>query len=132
MVTGGAEARLKIPEVVWIKWRGEDLLDDGEKVAQGADGGHGLGRAKGPARDREEEGLLYNPEIDVSIMKRARHFAVVAKDVAECAGELPVAVKEMGDVTVLGVHYATSGRAAWTWSAETDLARARAAAKRAW
>jgi hypothetical protein len=50
----------------------------------------------------------------------------------ECAGELPVAVQEMGCVTVLGVHYATSGRAAWTWSAETDLARARAAAKRAW
>jgi hypothetical protein len=105
VVTGGSVARLKIPEVAWIMGRGgEDLLDDGEKVAQGADGGRGLGRAGGPARDGEKEGLLYNPEIDVSIMKCARRPAVIAKDVAECAGELPVAVKEAGDVTVLGVH----------------------------
>jgi hypothetical protein len=132
VVTGGVEARLKVPEVVWIGGRGEDLLDDGEKVAQGTDGWHGLVRAEGPARDGEEESLFDNFKIDVSIMKRARRLAVIAKDVAECAGELPVAVKEVGDVTVPGVHYATSGRAACTWSAETDLARARAAAKRAW
>jgi hypothetical protein len=132
MVTGGGEALLSIPEVLWIHRGGDELVDDGEKVAQGADGWQRLGRAAGPACDSEEESLFDDCEIDLSIMKCACSPAVIAKDVAECAGELPVAVKEEGEVAVSGFHYATSGRAAWTWSSETDLERARAAAKRAW
>src|SRR3984893_8875811 len=52
-------AGLKVLEVAWIEGRGEDL-DDAEKVAQGADGWHGLVRAEGPARDGEQESLFDN------------------------------------------------------------------------
>jgi hypothetical protein len=125
------DVSLKVERVAWIERLGEDLLDQGQKVAEAADRRRGLS-AGGSAGDGEEESLLYRLESDAPLEEAAGSLSVIAQDAAEGAWEPTIAVEEMGDVALLAVHYATSGRAAWTWSAETDRARARAAAKREW
>ena len=85
MGSAPAKPHLEAAEVAWIGGRGEELLDDGEKVAQGANGWQGLFRPQGPARDSQVKGLLDKLEGDVSIVELACSHVVVAKDAPEGA-----------------------------------------------
>jgi hypothetical protein len=55
----------------------------------------------------------------------------LAEDTAQGSRQRDVPVEHVGDVARLCGPHATSGSAAWTCSAETVLARARAAASSA-
>jgi len=108
---GRSEPLAEVLEVGGRRWRGEDLVDDGQEVVQGGDRRQAWcgGVAEGAAGGSEQQGGPDGLDGDAAGPEGGGEAAVCAADVAGGAGRMAVEVKDPvdiagGPVSGHGVH----------------------------
>ena len=95
-----SHAAAELVEVVGVGRRGEDLVEDGQEVVQGGDGGEGLSGSgpEGAAGGGEQQSGLDGLERDTAGAQSCGEAAVGTANVATGAGRVAVELQEPVDV----------------------------------